>query len=845
MRKECKRQIENFINLLPRVNEHIIQAINTDVQQALCLIADSYDGMERIYNIVAESEREESFAVTEIARYRQLLEAVFTLISENRLDDAQELCGKLSSIWNDMSMAISRIKETLEVVFMPYKAAMWDSLESVWMAANADPDCDAYVVPIPYYDRNPDHSLGTYHYEAELMPSEVPITHYNDYDLEERKPDVIYIHNPYDGANNVTSIEPRFYADKLKKHTDCLVYIPYYSTTGGMAESQEKCPAYYHADYIVIQAEKYRKFFDPALPDEKFLPLGSPKFDRVIRICKNPPEPPVEWEEKMQGKKVYFYNTSLAGMLGNTESFFRKMQYVFDCFKDREDACLLWRPHPLFESTIDSMRSEYRPVYEKIKNEFLENNLGIYDTTPDITNTIALCDAYIGDGGTSVTSLFGVAGKPMFILNNNIHHLPKEDDWRGEIIREYGVYADDDWKVTQGNKLYHAAGSDYKYHYVCDLCDYAGGGYFGNVITIGEKSYVCPVNAQEIVVVNADTETIAERIPLKREVEQSGAFYGSIRIEKSIYLIPRSYPAIVRYDTETKNIDYFKGYNDIFVKQVQGEVRCGGYCEWNHHLLIASPTDDKVLAINNETGNIQLLSTGAKHTCGCIAMLSDGMDVWMLPFTGKTITQWNPQTGTRKEYSDLPKGFACKHRPHGYICEDRPFGWGAFTKKYVYFPPNWGNMFVRLNRENGKLEEWKPPFAISDKTKSDYYNLWSIGYFSHKTGSPDEETYHYFSLPDAKLYDVNLETNEYKEIPVIYDKAELEAHVSGFMDVSDWLMYCCEETSFHTLTDFLNGDISGNGFEKEKQIRSYEGINASCDGDCGVKVHVGVKEMFL
>ena len=78
-----------------------------------------------------------------------------------------------------------------------------------------------------------------------------------------------------------------------------------------MSEAQESCSAYYQADYIVIQAEMYRKFFDPALPNEKFLPFGSPKFDRIIRICKHPPEPPEEWKEKLNGKKVYFYNTSL------------------------------------------------------------------------------------------------------------------------------------------------------------------------------------------------------------------------------------------------------------------------------------------------------------------------------------------------------------------------------------------------------------------------------------------------------------------------------------------------------------------------------------------------------
>ena len=48
-----------------------------------------------------------------------------------------------------------QIKVWMEAIFLPYKASMWDSLESVWKAADADPECDAYVIPIPYYDKNP------------------------------------------------------------------------------------------------------------------------------------------------------------------------------------------------------------------------------------------------------------------------------------------------------------------------------------------------------------------------------------------------------------------------------------------------------------------------------------------------------------------------------------------------------------------------------------------------------------------------------------------------------------------------------------------------------------------
>ena len=260
---------------------------------------------------------------------------------------------------------------------------------------------------------------------------------------------------------------PAFYSGELKKYTDLLVYIPYYSTTGGMAESQALCPAYSNADYIVIQAPKYRGFFDAGLPDKKFLAFGSPKFDSIIYKCQNPMKPPEEWQRKMTGKKVYFYNTSINGMLGNTEAFLKKMEYVFEIFRGREDACLLWRPHPLLESTFDSMRKGYRPAYDDLKNRFIEEDIGILDLTPAIENTIALSDVYIGDSGTSVTSLFGVAGKPLFIFNNNIHTLPEKDDWRGERINcpSFDVWGRARYQVTRNNQLWFSENDDFHYKF--------------------------------------------------------------------------------------------------------------------------------------------------------------------------------------------------------------------------------------------------------------------------------------------------------------------------------------------------------------------------------------------
>ena len=38
----------------------------------------------------------------------------------------------------DAQSLINSLPTTLEAVFLPYKASMWDSLESIWMAADKD-----------------------------------------------------------------------------------------------------------------------------------------------------------------------------------------------------------------------------------------------------------------------------------------------------------------------------------------------------------------------------------------------------------------------------------------------------------------------------------------------------------------------------------------------------------------------------------------------------------------------------------------------------------------------------------------------------------------------------------
>lgn len=356
-----------------------------------------------------------------------------------------EIQGQLRQLQEGIRQGLPEDRK--EIVFLPYKASMWDSLESVWKAAEEDEACDAYVIPIPYYDRNPDGSFREMHYEGDQYSAYVPVTDYRAYDFEKRKPDVIYIHNPYDNYNYVTSVHPFFYSENLKRFTELLVYIPYFVINEIKPEDHEAVegmkhfctlPGVMNADKVIVQSENIRQIYINVLTKEsgnteeartywrnKIRGLGSPKFDKVLTTEKGKLEIPEEWLTKIRKpdgswKKIIFYNTSVSALLQDSEKQLKKIENTIEMFKTvSEDIVLLWRPHPLTESTLTSMRPQWQERYQAIKDRYLREGWGIYDDTADMNRAVALSDAYYGDW-SSIVYLYQKTGKKIMIQNPDV-----------------------------------------------------------------------------------------------------------------------------------------------------------------------------------------------------------------------------------------------------------------------------------------------------------------------------------------------------------------------------------------------------------------------------------------
>ena len=167
-------------------------------------------------------------------------------------------------------MLDEQIPDRMEVVFFPYKASMWDSMDLIWEASEQDEDCDAYVVPIPYYDRNQDGTFSGYHYEGDELPSHITVTHYENYNLQKHWPDTIFIQNPYDETDAAISVDPRFYSHTLKGVTDTLVYISDFladETLDGFSEATDRAiklctaPGALNADMVIVHSEKMKQVY--------------------------------------------------------------------------------------------------------------------------------------------------------------------------------------------------------------------------------------------------------------------------------------------------------------------------------------------------------------------------------------------------------------------------------------------------------------------------------------------------------------------------------------------------------------------------------------------------------
>ncbi len=292
----------------------------------------------------------------------------------------------------------------MTVYFLPHCAAMWRSLAPLYREHLQAGD-DVSVMPIPYYGRDSAGQMEYGHYDDSFP---VPVKDYRRVDLSAVHPDRIYIHNPYDADNRITSIDPAYYSDRLKTMCGELYYAPYYTVGfGGDIESAIIAPGVQNADKVVVWSEQQKQNYQRFISPDKLIVKEYPALSDRADI-------PDDWQQVIKGRRVVLFNNSLGALMAGPKQELQKVENIIRQFVRDPSVCPLWRPHPLYVDAINALFPQYGGLYMRSLRLFADLD-GIFDLSWDLDRAVLTADEYLGSP-SSVAQVFRDLGKPVRIV---------------------------------------------------------------------------------------------------------------------------------------------------------------------------------------------------------------------------------------------------------------------------------------------------------------------------------------------------------------------------------------------------------------------------------------------
>lgn len=286
--------------------------------------------------------------------------------------------------------------------FMPYKAAMFDCMETVYLAAKAH-GLTADIVPL-IYQSFPD---GIWHNES----------NYFEYDtitfdeFTQRKYDYIIIHYPYDGNNNVTKLAPHEFSDNLRQYGE-LVYIPYH---GNIAAPEWKRffthPGAVNSDAIVLGSDDDVRWFKEVNPNYSGTIIRS-KRSLKSECAIYHQDDPMPKEYTVLAHPITLVLGTLHTFTQNPADRIAKHRQVLQKLM-QEEGSIIYRPHPLVRDAIAVMQPAYLAQYDSMLADFKERV--IVDESPFLSRTLRAADKMVCDN-SSVTRTWIPTGKPYEVI---------------------------------------------------------------------------------------------------------------------------------------------------------------------------------------------------------------------------------------------------------------------------------------------------------------------------------------------------------------------------------------------------------------------------------------------
>ncbi|WP_241973925.1 glycosyl transferase [Kluyvera intermedia] len=317
----------------------------------------------------------------------------------------------------------------------------WTNFESVIQTMMNNPAFDCQVVVVPYLNWKATDINGDIQRRI-LSKQHIEYIGFEDYSLETRRPDVVFLQNPYDEARPET-----FRSQYLHQRGVKIAYIPYALDTGIGEESmvyQYNLLCQNIATWIFARSQRHKdEFAVQCQAGNKHVHVtGHPKFDYYdARYNKK------NAAFQNQRKKTLLWTTHFV-LPGEVKMYttFNLYCRVFMKIMMRDDIHLIIRPHPLFTQWIDAASQSARDNYQKLVTLSATRDNVTWDTSENYQDSFSKSDALIADAGSFLLEYLPSTKPILYLTHETCHGLNKTADF---IYSSYDVA----WHENDINKF--------------------------------------------------------------------------------------------------------------------------------------------------------------------------------------------------------------------------------------------------------------------------------------------------------------------------------------------------------------------------------------------------------
>jgi len=864
MRKVQQKPILELLQTLREATVEIrslFSSAEKDNQAILNLMADCQTGAVQVGEFIESIEGEGTQTVVLLEEYHETLYSLSTQLDLLTSGQIKKLDKHLILIENSVKNELK--PNRIEIIFLPYQSSMWDSLESIYLAAKNDPSCDVFVIPIPSYELNQNGTLGLMRYDGDKYDKNIEITNWQEYSIEARHPDIIYTHYPYDDNVSNYSIHPMFYSKTLREYCDLLVHVPYYVQIGDVIHDYNAyLPGVLYADKVILQSEpvrqSYIKHYNEACKkfdivghfgkaEEKFIALGSPKYDKIINSKYDDFKLPEKWKksiEKPDGtrKKVILLNTHMWRWLTLGEKYFEKLFSVFEEFENNDNVVLWWRPHPNTEANFRVKRPQLLDKYFLLIEEYKNKGWGIYDDTPDLHRALVCTDVYYGDHSSLVT-MYLATGKPVMISNAFITQKEKQITLTHIFKQEEKLYFFDSYY----NSLFRIDKNKWEPEYLGnfpderDITRQAGQILYLEPDEVDENIYFPAYIATNIVSYSIKDD-IFSKIPFDKHDKD---FVKAIAYENNIFFTPSIYPGILQLDCKSNKLtvhsNWIASVKKLTNNNPDGLIATRSIAVKNC-IWFSFVSANAVLCFNMDTYESTVYEVGKPESSyGNICF--DGINFWIVPYPNKDtpLIKWHPETGIVKEFEAVYADEAMSQSGYIYI---------ECYKDYIWLFSSSEKPAIKINVKTDEITVADEFTLInSDGTAKPYE-----GFLCPKV---IDDSIYVISTQTRTLIEYNFATKRRRE-KVLCFPPEIEEKIEPLVaelfysdiDLMKTEIECCyRESGIVHLNDYIKYIQSSNkDREKEDEAlksarkNSVLSVNENTDGTAGQAIYEYSKE---